>query len=132
MCVAFPMLAGGKREREGKEKGRIHSPLAPARGLLNVIPYAGWWRVREKEGEMDSCPWERKKWELPRFSKHPSWTIWKPQHRSLWPVSITHLWSKWVAGSPDFESTVPLRTSLIHPSMRVLWWDVDPECWPNY
>jgi hypothetical protein len=46
--LAFFMLVGGKRERERGGGESIH-PSTPARGLLNGIPYAGWWTVREKE-----------------------------------------------------------------------------------
>jgi hypothetical protein len=44
------MLAGEKREREraGGESKSIHLSTR-AQGLLNGIPYAGWWRVREEE-----------------------------------------------------------------------------------
>jgi hypothetical protein len=48
------MLAGEKREREraGGESKSIHLSTR-AQGLLNGIPYAGWWRVRERKGEVD-------------------------------------------------------------------------------
>jgi hypothetical protein len=44
------MLAGGKRERERRREESIHSSQ-PAQGLLNGIPYAGWWRKKEGEGK---------------------------------------------------------------------------------
>jgi hypothetical protein len=48
------MLAGGKRNKERDGGEPIH-PSTPAQGLLNGIPYAGWWRVRERKEEVDSC-----------------------------------------------------------------------------
>jgi hypothetical protein len=44
------MLAGGKSERERRGGESIH-PSTPERGLLNGIPSAGWWRVRERKRE---------------------------------------------------------------------------------
>jgi hypothetical protein len=36
-------------EREGREWGKSIHQSTLARGLLNGIPYASWWRVRERE-----------------------------------------------------------------------------------
>jgi hypothetical protein len=78
------------------------------------LPFVG----REIQELLDS-------WSIPHASR-------KPQHRpsNLFPSHICGA-SEW-QGTLASESTVPLRASLIHPSMRVFWWDVDPECWPNY
>jgi hypothetical protein len=73
---------------------------------------------------VDSCLLEREKWQLSRFSKCPSWTFWKPQHRSLQPVSITPLFSKWMAGYPGFWVNCSPKGHLIHPSTRMLM-----GCW---
>jgi hypothetical protein len=53
--LAFPMLAGGKRERERGGGESVH-PSTPALGLLRGISYAAWWTVRERKGEIDSYP----------------------------------------------------------------------------
>jgi hypothetical protein len=63
--LTFPMLAGGKRE--GKGRGESIHPSTPAQGLLSGIPYASWWRVRERKGEVPFG--EREKLELSRFSR---------------------------------------------------------------
>jgi hypothetical protein len=53
--LAFPMLAGGKREKKRGWGKSIHLST-PSQEILNGIPYAGWWRVRERKREVDSCP----------------------------------------------------------------------------
>jgi hypothetical protein len=50
----LPLFCLMERER-GKGRGKIHSPSTPAQELLNGIPHADWWRVRErkrKEGKL--------------------------------------------------------------------------------
>jgi hypothetical protein len=51
------MLVGRKREREGKGG----SPFIPQRQLLNRIPYAGWWRIRERKRKGGKLPFWREK-----------------------------------------------------------------------
>jgi hypothetical protein len=38
-----------EKERERREEGKSIHPSTPTPELLNGIPYAGWWRVRNKE-----------------------------------------------------------------------------------
>jgi hypothetical protein len=53
------MLTGGKREREGKGENPFTS-LPLHIGSLNGIPYAGWWRVRERKRKGGKLPFWRK------------------------------------------------------------------------
>jgi hypothetical protein len=36
-------------ERKEREGGKSFHPSTSAQGLLNELPYAGWWRVRERK-----------------------------------------------------------------------------------
>jgi hypothetical protein len=54
--LAFPVLAGGKREKERRGGESIHSST-PAQGLLNGIPYV---KSEREERRVDNCPTREK------------------------------------------------------------------------
>jgi hypothetical protein len=60
-----------ERERE-KGEGKTHSSPTLAQGLLNGIPYAGWWRDREMKREGGKLPFGRE----------------QDQFRNLWDVPL--------------------------------------------
>jgi hypothetical protein len=54
--VGFLMLAGGKKEREGKRgRGKIHSPLQPSTRAPEC------WQVESEREEKESCPFKERK-----------------------------------------------------------------------
>jgi hypothetical protein len=97
-------LVGRKREKEGK--GKIH---LPAWGLLNGLPCAGWWRVRERQKK------ERKKFVLSER--------YNGSFRDLWSIPLyleslntgpfnlfpSDFWVFWVISSPNGLSLPPLH-----------------------
>jgi hypothetical protein len=94
------MLAGGKREREGRERGKSIHPSSHAQGLLNGISYPGWWRMKEKKRKGGKLPF------------------------NLFPSNISGA-SEW-QGTLSCDSVL-LRAHLFHSCMRVFRWHVNPK-----
>jgi hypothetical protein len=101
---------GWWKDRDGR-KGRksIHHSTS-AQGLFSGIPYAGWWRGRERKRKGGKIAFLEREQEFLRPIKHPFGTL---------------------KASIQIPLICFFQTSLEPVSGRVHC-DADPECQPNY
>jgi hypothetical protein len=74
-----------------RRKGKRENPFIPPplhKGSWMEFPMLAGGEWKRWKGRWTLAISEREKTELSRFSKSPSWTFWKPQHRSFLPVYI--------------------------------------------
>jgi hypothetical protein len=121
------MLAGGKRNKERDGGEPIH-PSTPAQGLLNGIPYAGWWRVRERKKKVGKLPFWREK--ARAFEIHGAF----PLYLESLNTGLSQLFLSDVSEASEWQSTLSFKSSILlrahhfQPCSRFPRWDVDPEC----
>jgi hypothetical protein len=104
-------------ERE-RRKGRegIHPSLHLSLEIPNGIPYAGWWRVRERKTKGGKLPFWKENTE--NFLDLQSILIEPSENLNTGPsdlfLSVISGSSEW-QGTLSFESTILLRAPLFHP-----------------